>query len=74
MIEKAKEIKKIIAQAPKLQIQQYQNHMDSLLTTIRSSRNYFRYIVHVLLTGIKNLKIMSTYDLACRDSKKAWVE
>ena len=47
MIEKAKEIKKIIAQAPKSQIQNYQNHMDSLLAKIRSSRNYFRYIVHV---------------------------
>ena len=47
MIEKAKEIKKIIAQAPKSQIQQYQNQIDSLLTKIRSSRNYYRYIVHV---------------------------
>ena len=47
MIEKANEIKKMISQAPKSQIQKYQNHMDGLLAKIRASRNYFRYIVHV---------------------------
>ena len=47
MIEKASEIKKLISQASKSQIQQNQNHMDGLLTKIRASRNYFRYIVHV---------------------------
>ena len=47
MIEKANEIKKLIAQAPKSQIQKYQKHMDGLLRQIRASRNYFRYIVHV---------------------------
>ena len=47
MIEKANEIKKLISQAQKSQIQKYQNHMDGLLAKIRTSRNYFRFIVHV---------------------------